>query len=227
MFTIFDIIILTIITISSICGMYTGLIIFSINLLGFILSIISAFYLYPFIVDVFTRYCSHEVTLVISSGTLSYIISLIFYNFLMNQAKLMVANIRGGILDRLLGLFVGFVRGLSISVTLFVMIAIFTAGSYIKADNLYDISKATKIESYPAWLTKSLITEYLDSISRNILSLFSEESLKSIELPSIKNTQDALDVIKDTNIPKQERNDYKKEEIHNKNLEEELDEMLK
>ena len=227
MFSIFDIIILTIITISSIFAMYRGLIIFSINLLGFILSIISAFYLYPFIVDVFTRYCSHEVILVISAGVLSYIMSLIFFSFLMNYVKLMVATIRGGILDRFLGLFAGFVRGVTICVILFVMIAIFTAGSYIKADNLYDISKETKIESYPAWLTKSLTTKYLDSISRNILSLFSEESLKSIELPSIKNTQDALDVIKDTNMPKQEQNNYKKEEIHNKNLEEELDEMLK
>jgi len=226
MFTIFDIIIIAVIAISAIFGLYGGLIRLSINLIGFLLSIIVAFYLYPFARDILANHLKNEVIMVILAGISAYVISLISFSFLINKVMLIVSDLSGGIIDRFLGLLAGLIRGAVIDLILFLIIAVFTSGSYLTANTMHDIFQETKMDKYPEWLKKSITTEYLDSTTRNIVLMFSEESLKSIELPKKKNINDTLDIMKEKRKLDKEQN-IEEDAISNKDLEDELDEMLK
>jgi membrane protein required for colicin V production len=224
MFSVFDITILTIISISSLLGIYKGLIRLSINLLGLIFSIIIAFYLYPFIWALLSKHLSTEIIITIASGVSSYIISLILTSLLTSKVNILISPISGNILDRFLGLSAGFVRGLVICVILFLIIAILSAGSYLKADNLYEVLNKTKPEQYPEWLKKSLTTKYLDSIIHKIPNIFEEETLKSIKVPKNSNTQNALDVIDNIDLNEPNKDECK---FDNNDLNKELDEIIR
>ena len=67
-FTLFDILILTILSISSLLGLYRGLINITINLLGFIASIFAAIALYTYVRIIFSGYIENELVTSIASG---------------------------------------------------------------------------------------------------------------------------------------------------------------
>lgn len=131
MFTWFDIIILAIITTSSMLGAYGGIIKLTISLLGFIVSILFAYYLSPYTISIITRYFNNHITLVVTSGIISYIISLIICSFVTRKFLLMISIISGGVIDRSLGLAAGMFRSMIICLCIFLVLTIFFSDSYL------------------------------------------------------------------------------------------------
>ncbi len=183
MFTWFDIIILTIITISSIMGGYKGIVKLIISLFGFIASIILTFYLYPYANKIITEYITNQVSVVIISGAGAYIISLVICNVLTSKLLLISSFISGGVIDKFLGLVAGILRGVVICLLIFLILAIFFSGSYLQAKTLEDVAQNTTINKYPEWLKDSESTVYLDNLIQYFIKILPNDTLKSIELP--------------------------------------------
>ena len=183
MFTWFDIIILTIITISSIMGGYKGIVKLIISLFGFIASIILTLYLYPYANKIITEYITNQVSVVIISGAGAYITSLIICNVLTSKLLLISSFISGGVIDKFLGLVAGILRGVVICLLIFVILAIFFSGSYLQAKTLEDVAQNTTINKYPEWLKDSESTVYLDNLIQYLIKILPNDTLKSIELP--------------------------------------------
>ena len=184
--TLFDIVILTIVSISSLFGLYKGMIQIVINFLGFIASIVVAILLYPKVVVVFSTYFNNNLIISIASGVSAYIFSLIVFTFICSSLVMMVSVISKGWLDRLLGVVAGFVRGILISVILFWVLAIFATGAYSKARSLEDLVFNISQEDYPEWLKTAVVTPYLESILKDVVKLIPADILSNIELPNTK-----------------------------------------
>ncbi len=181
-FTIFDIIILTIIAASSMLGGYNGLVRLSINFIAFLGSIFCAYFLYPFMYSFFAKFFASQALLVLLGACSSYIVALIFFSILSSKFFAMVKDSSGGLMDRFLGLFAGFLRGSIVSLLIFVVIIVVSCKSYMNAETFYDVSQNTKSEQYPQWLKDSKVFEYLDKFGKLTLSLIPEETIKSMRL---------------------------------------------
>lgn len=184
-FTLFDIIILAIVTISSIAGMYGGILKIIIGLIGFLAAIIVSYLLYPigqqFLIDFFLL--ESDLVIAISASIICYIPALIMTNFFTAKISILVRAVSGGFINRLLGLFGGFIRGAIVGVILFLLVAVVSSGSYLKAATLNDIFIAKTADKYPLWLKNSLTVKYLDNAARNIILLIPAERWQSIKLP--------------------------------------------
>jgi uncharacterized membrane protein required for colicin V production len=228
-FTLFDIIILAIVTISSITGMYGGILKLIIGLIGFLAAIVVTYFIYPFVQKFLIEFflLNNEVIIAILASIISYIPSLIMINFLTSRVSMLVGSVSGGIIDRFLGLFAGFISGAIVGIILFLIVSIITSGSYIKAATVNDIFIANIADKYPEWLKKSLTVRYLDNAARNIILLVPEETLKSIKLPSPKETKvnNSMDDLTRT-IREKKSSSEPDSHIINEDLERELDDLL-
>lgn len=193
--TVFDIITLTVILVSSILGLYRGFLNMLVNFLGFLASIVVAFMMYPHIRDIFEHYIKNELAISISSGIVSYVVSLIFFTFVISKITLFLSKIAGGFFDKSLGFFVGFVRGVAFAVIIFAISAVLTTGVYLKADNIRDMFLKLKSENYSSWLRDSITTAYYDRIMMNIIMLLPDDMLTSIKIPSDEQEDEKHDII--------------------------------
>ncbi len=191
-FTIFDIIILIIITISSFLGGNKGLINITVGFIGFVISIIATIMLFPHTQNFLLEYVEHELAVAILAGIGTYIFCLIITTYLTTKIAMMFKDNRG-MVDRILGFFVGAFRGLVLATILFVILAVLSTGSYIKAKNLEDLLMLSA-KKYPEWLKDSSTTPYLELITKQFIMIMPSGSLKSVTLPSSKD-EDIIDII--------------------------------
>lgn len=196
MFTLFDISILTIFIISSLLGLYKGIINITINLLGFVASIIAAIILYPYTRLVFADYITNELVASIISGIVSYIVSLMVFTFLTTKVVLLFDGIGRGSFDRFLGFIVGIIRGGLFVLIIFAIVAIFTAGTYSGAKKTEDLINKLSSDEYPAWLKDSITTPYLEKILKTSMSFVPEEVWDYIKIPEKEEEEDIIEAIK-------------------------------
>lgn len=200
--TIFDIITLSIIAVSSLLGLYRGFVHILVNLIGFIASVVAAIMLYPYVNILFIGHIENELGILVLSGAVAYIISLVFFTFLTSKTILLLKEHSRGIFDRISGLAAGAVRGVVFSVVIFVFIAVFTSGTYLKADNLHEAVANLKKEYYPVWLKESPSVRYYEDITKASISVMPPEWLESIKMPGTekkeenKGDKDIIDSIK-------------------------------
>ncbi|ASX27838.1 colicin V synthesis protein [Rickettsia sp. MEAM1 (Bemisia tabaci)] len=181
MITFFDITIFSIIILFSFFGLYQGIIGFSTRILGFITSIMLTYFLYPYISQIISKYVHNEVVRVISSGVISYIISLILCIFIVYKFLAIISFMRNGFIDRFLGLLTGFAVGAAISAVIFFITMIFTSENYYKSKSLEDFIASSKSNKYSGVLKDSLTTEYFDELNKNIIVIIPVETLKSVK----------------------------------------------
>jgi uncharacterized membrane protein required for colicin V production len=196
--TLFDIVVLTIISISSLLGLYKGMLQIVINSACFIASIVVAILLYPKVKVIFSSYFSNDLIISIASGISSYIFSLLVFTFISSSLKIMLSPISQGFLDRLLGIVAGVIRGTLISVVLFWVAAIFATGIHSKAESAEDLVFSLPRDEYPEWLKNAITTMYLESLLKSIAKLMPEDVLSNIELQGSKDLDkdDIVDEIK-------------------------------
>jgi uncharacterized membrane protein required for colicin V production len=197
-FTIFDIIILTVFSASSFLGLYRGMISITINLLGFVASILAAIFLYSYVRIIFSGYVENELVTSIVSGIASYITSLIVFTFLSSKIVLLFKPLSQGIFDRLLGFVIGMVRGGFISLLIFLVVAIFTAGTYSVAERPEEMVTKLESEKYPEWLKTSMTVPHLERALKATVAYIPKSLLDSIEMPKdkSKSDEDIIDAIK-------------------------------
>lgn len=178
--TIFDLVVFSIIIISIISGLYRGLIALSIGFIASICSILFAYFLYPFMREVFLKFFSHYMVVNILSGISSYLLSLMLLSFISGNLLTMLKEQRGGVIDRFLGAFGGFVRGALVSAAIFFAAQSISCKAYNGAGSLYDVTSNMGNCESPKWLAGGASFEFLAKITNLIMQSIPEESLKSI-----------------------------------------------
>ena len=196
MFTVFDIIILTILFASSIMGLYRGMIYITINLLGFIASIFAAIFLYSYVRIIFSGYIANALVTSIGSGVVSYIFSLIVFTFLSSKIIFLFKEVSQGIFDRFLGFVLGVVRGGLISLLLFSVVAVFTAGTYSGVEKAEDVIYNLEKDKYPEWLKDSVTTPHLETTLKNSIRYIPKDLLDSIDISKEDKDINQIDEIK-------------------------------
>lgn len=183
-FTLFDILIIIITSVSSLLGIYRGMINITMNLLGFIASIFVAIVLTPYVNILFSSYIKNELASTILSGISAYIVSLVFFTLLVSKTLPLFACVSKGVIDRLSGLVIGAVRGVLISLFIFAVLAVFTSGTYMGAKKAEDLVYNLSSKEYPDWLKDSVTAPYLEVLSKKVVSLMPHTMLDSIKMPS-------------------------------------------
>ncbi|ALA61319.1 CvpA family protein [Rickettsia amblyommatis] len=216
MITFFDITIFAIITLFSFFGLYQGIIGFATRILGFITSIMLGYFLYPYISDLIRKYMDNEVIRIIIAGVISYVIALILCVFIVYKFLAIISFMRNGFIDRFLGLLAGFAVGTTISLVLFFITMIFTSENYFKSKSLKDFVVSSKQSKYGGVLKVSVTTDYLDELSKNIIVIIPNETLKSIEIFENKDLNNFKNSLKKSN----DSNDD--EDVFSRELQDEL-----
>lgn len=216
MITFFDITIFAIITLFSFFGLYQGIIGFATRILGFITSIMLGYFLYPYISDLIGKYMDNEVIRIIIAGVISYVIALILCVFIVYKFLAIISFMRNGFIDRFLGLLAGFAVGTTISLVLFFITMIFTSENYFKSKSLKDFVVSSKQSKYGGVLKVSVTTDYLDELSKNIIVIIPNETLKSIEIFENKDLNNFKNSLKKSN----DSNDD--EDVFSRELQDEL-----
>ncbi len=226
-FTVFDIIIFIILTIYSVIGVYKGLVKSLLSFFAFIAAIISAYFLFPLIEQLLIEYflLSNEMAISILASIVAYFPCLIVANFISAKLYTIIKGLVNNLADRVLGLLAGFMKGGLVCLALFIFTATITTGNYIQADTLYDITRDATNDKYPNWLRNSYTCSYLDKFSRNVILLFSEDSLRSIKLPTIPTVKESIEL--DKNPQSNKDSIIVNEPMVDEELAKELKEMIK
>lgn len=198
MFTIFDIIIFTIIVVSTIGGSYKGLVGIAVNLLGFVVSIVTSIFLFSYIKLHLAEYIENALVLSVFSAVLFYICFLFILTYVTSRTNSLLSTIRCGFFDRFLGTIVGFLRGLLISVIIFSIIAVVSSKAYLRAQNFKELVFNIDTKEYPTWLADSKTTSFLEILLDRLNFSFLVGLLESIKLPEADKDeeQDIIDAIK-------------------------------
>lgn len=208
MFTIFDISIFTIIAVSTVFGLYRGMINIAISLVGFIASIILAIYLFPIIHHFLLGHVEKHAFVSIISGAFAYIFALVVTTLITTKTITLCSFMSCGGADRALGLIFGLLRGLIISVFIFALVAIISSGSYIKAENLNQIILNLDQRKYPEYLTKSKTSKFLELSLKKSITFIPQNILEYNILPKPpeidKKIKDNLEIIDEIKAKKEE-----------------------
>lgn len=226
-FTVFDVITLTIVIVSSLFGLYRGFLQIFISLLGFVASIVGAFFLYTYLEPIFVERISNDLFASIFAGIACYVVSLIFFTFLTSKLILLIKGSTGGVIDRTLGLIAGFVRGGLFAVIIFIVAAIITSGAYLQSENLRQVFLKLDNKHYPDWLALSISTKYYENATKNIVLSIPADALESIKLPTNKKDdeeeeRDLIDSIK----KKKEDNELNAPDVIDSTIDEELEKSI-
>ncbi len=175
-FTLFDIIILTIVLIFTLLGLYRGFINGSINLIGFIISILTTIMLYPYVKSVCIDQLKNDIFASILSGCVTYIFLYIVSNMISSKLLSLMQPFCCGPIDRFFGMILGGLKGCIIATILFSSMIIFLNNS----QNIYKIDGLSKINSkeYPYWIKDSKTLGHLEYSLKQILKYLPNKILQ-------------------------------------------------
>ena len=161
-----DLILLSIVCISTIIGFWSGIIRSLISVCSFVGAIVIAVLLYPFTLAILSDHMSSGLFLTFSAAILSYAVSATACNVLQSILNHSLFIISRGIIDRLLGMVFGCIRGVVISLLLYIVLLVCGTGNYMDAEDIKDLEIFDKTE--PKWIYDSTSFEYLKKLSTGL-----------------------------------------------------------
>ena len=132
---IFDIIIFIVFGLSCAFGFYKGSIRLIIGFICFLGSLVLTTLIFPVGAIIIAHYVKHNVLANIINGITCYIISIVIFAFISKRLINFAGELSGNIVDRIMGLGLGAIRGIFFATLIFGIIAIIVSDSYIKVDN--------------------------------------------------------------------------------------------
>lgn len=204
-----DIIFFSIIALSSLLGLYKGLIKIVIGLLSSIVIIYLTIISIPITSDILSKYITNELLNKIVAMIGFYIILSIIASFMLSKIYKLTENVSGSLVDRFFGLIIGFLRGLFLAFFGFLFLVIFTGADYKKAKSIKDMLVVEE-NSLPKWI--------IESNSYGTMNLFLNKSLPL--LPK------AIVDAKINDLKQNNSKDKGKEESLEENLEKTLEDIM-
>ena len=187
-FNLFDIILVTIFVASTLLGMYRGLVVTSINIGSFMLTIFLTIVLVPLSKEIVSEHVSNDLVVTIISLVISYLLARFSSNWLAKRLEEITDKYTKGVIDRSLGLWIGAIRGYVICLSLFMIAAIFTSSSYVGAKNYWQIIHHIDSKEYPKWLKKGTLFDIMQGSYIGANKFFSgtivETYLEGLNMPA-------------------------------------------
>ena len=212
-FNHFDLINITIISISILFGMYKGLIKSIVSLLSFLFLIILTYLLF-FLITPYVTFTTKPVIQDLSSAVLSFLGSLMITSIIFNKFMDFIKEIRGGSLDRLLGLIFGFFRGVATCVILLGVLVFFVAHDFTEYKNFKEFADEVDPDHFPTWITEGITYKFLLHSSQASIKLIPQnymDQIFAIEFIKIDSTKNVSDTLKQKPKPKvvtEDENEY-------------------
>ena len=208
----FDFFIILICSVSTMLGLYRGMLKLLLGLVMFILSLVITWMLLKPAEYLWAIYIRNEIFLHLACIITSYVSALIICAIASNKVSSSIDNISGGIIDRSLGTLIGLARGIFISSLIFSFAVIISTKSYIKADNANQIVKNVSESKYPRWLESSISTPFLEN-SISVISNILPEKIVKYSLKKITFTNWYKPSNKSLNTKEDLFKQYKEDEI--------------
>lgn len=188
---LFDILLILTISISCLFGIYKGFLQSTISLAGHISAFIIAFLLMPYVKPYIIKYVSNDVIAIIVSAICAYIASLLITSIITGQFLNWTRDSRGGFIDRISGLTLGFFRGIFFCLIIFFISVVFCSKTVIHAKNLRAIAENLYDDKYPDFIENSQSKPYLLNISYLLYELlpveYQEYNFKKEDLTEFEN----------------------------------------
>ncbi len=178
-----DIIYIVISGLSLAAGLYTGATKLIIGFVFFLLSFVFAYFIFVPVTDVMHEYISSHFMLSIISGAVSYLVCAVFCAVIASKLKTLVEDISGGVTDRFVGLVLGGVRGVIVSLVIFTIVTIFTSKSYATAKNVLELIVGNSAVETPHWVSSSNINPELRHLLDQAIDFVGKDSLKKLLIP--------------------------------------------
>jgi uncharacterized membrane protein required for colicin V production len=198
---LFDIILLSILLGSIFLGTYRGLLVTSIGIGSFFLTIIFTSILFPLAEEIVKEHIESAAIVNSISIIVAYILSSFASHWISGRLKEVISPFTKGMIDRLLGFWIGALRGYLVCFTCFLIICIVSSWSFVGAKNVWQVYNNINEESYPKWLKKGYLFPVLNKSSlylhHALEGSFIESYFTNIELPASKE-YDADNNSKDT-----------------------------
>jgi membrane protein required for colicin V production len=177
-FTIFDLVNLTFFISSVFFGVYNGFIKSLINLFGFIVSIVGAIAMHPFCDAIAKKYVANEIAQSVLSVLSAYIISLIITSVIKHYALKFTSIFSGNIIDRVLGLSVGVVRGTFFCLIIFWVAMFFTSKKMVQGKYVKDFTDSLNQENYPQWFLDSETADVTITASDFVIQALPKDAIE-------------------------------------------------
>ena len=171
-----DIIFFSIIALSSLFGLYRGLIKIVISLLSSIAILYLTYLFTPLNSSILSKYIANELLSKIVAVIGFYIILSIIASFVLNKVYKLTENVSGSLVDRFFGLIIGFARGLLLAFAGFLVLIVGTGADYKNAKNVHDILVVEE-NSLPKWIFDSRSYDAMNLFLKKILPLLPESIL--------------------------------------------------
>lgn len=239
---LFDIIVSIIFIASFILATYRGFILTFLDIIKFLSTIILTIFLFPLSKDIVNEYTSNPLMLTIISSIIAYILSKIICNFIAKKLSEVIKPHTGNLIDRLLGSFIGAIKGFCLCCLLFIGIIIISSSSYLGAKNAWLIFANINPSDHPRWLKSSksfvLFNKSYEHIFNFMEGGWVESKLESVILMDEKAADNSSDSEKDFILDNAEKiqrfyknnftpnKDSERDTNNNDNLTQEIKELL-
>lgn len=176
------------IILSMIFGFGSGFIKLAIGFSFFMISLFLTYNIYPIIGNFLSDYIVSETLINIISVGFAYLVSSLFCSMISRYIKKISQDVSGGFVDRIFGMVVGILRGLVISLGVFLIVILLLPGSTKESDNLYELVTIdkSKEEEYPDWVTSSFIYHNGPEMIRGMVVHFGKSNLEEVTFPDFK-----------------------------------------
>jgi len=189
MLNLLDTISFCIITSTCLGGLRLGVIRLSLSNLSFILAFFLSSILFIPCKNIIDEYVPSKLISQIVAASSSYMISLILCGIFFKQIKLFIRPLCDGFLDKLLGLLLGFINGITISIIIFLFLIFFTTkqakedNKQITSLNLHQFASTSLNAKYPKWLQDSFTSQAAKTLLGYVVNIpWTSDLLKKINL---------------------------------------------
>lgn len=173
-----DVIVLVILGISSILGFMRGAIASVLDLFSALAILILSSVLFSHLQHNFEPYIESEIVLNIVIGIVSLFICWIVITVLSNQLLNLLSLLNKGVINRILGLAIGFAKGVVYSSLLMLGTAIIASSSYVGAQNAYELIEHINAEKLPSWFIRSNVYNIASAKISSNSPLFNQENYR-------------------------------------------------
>ncbi|MFK8040623.1 MAG: CvpA family protein [Rickettsiaceae bacterium] len=174
-----DILLLSIIICSAIFGLYNGAIRVIIGSALLLCAAIGAYFIYPFILELFQIYFTYKTTAIIYSSIATCALSIIAFIVIKFVAFNIIIIIPKTNIDKIFGLILGIIRGVILSFALFLLIMGIYCRSYVHAKTVFDLFDYSGIDQKNiSWAKDSFMSRNFDKLRIYMMS-YNESWLKS------------------------------------------------
>jgi uncharacterized membrane protein required for colicin V production len=211
-FNLFDLLNIIIFGLSIFFGLYKGFIKSIISLVSFGLLASLTIVIYKISDPYVSLYIEKPIIANLISILLSFLSSLLLTSVIYAKFMDFIRDIRGGAIDRLLGIIFGFARGVFVSALLFCVMVFFVAEDFMEYKTFRDFAEDIDPAHFPSWMSDGVTYKAIFGATTAFISFIPEKyvaDIMDIEFVRIDKNKGVSETLKPKPKPKVVEDDEK------------------